>query len=941
MYKNYNLKFQMSSKSSNSMRFILVFFSFILAVIFQILITNEKYIWSITPLCISFVAMFFAVRSAKNFIFQKNVSTSYKNSEFIFKWNNMRIIFLIFSFTMCIIACLLFRNNDYNAFALLFFIFSIISFYSLFVIEKLKLIINYENLNIKNINISFIWVLLFFILILAFILRIYNINKLPKGLWYEEAVIIWEAKSLIGNLNQISEYSQSINISNLYLLPTTFLIELFGVSVSVGRIQSIFISLLSIIFMFLFVRLIFGNRIALISSLLIATMRWELIWSRMSLPIIVLPLLLLLASWMLFRTLKNNKPLDYAGLGGVLGLGVWFNFSFCIFSIVIFLYLFTYSRQFLDFNWYKYLQKIMFIVLGVLIISAPSILSMFMNGQGVLINTTNDYIFNNFDIDEFIYQIIRNFSEYLAMFNYLGDSNPRHNVVGFPMLDFISGVFLIMGLSVCLANYKDLRFRFLLIWLFFMLLPGILSISWNTPDSMKTIGVIPPVIIIITLGINTFWIFSSIVPWKFIRSKINYLFGFIVILIIFLNIYFYFYTYSTDDKVYSAFSTDHTLIAQDIINKRQDGFDIRGSRHFYGSLTLNVLTDNDDFLVILPEELPISPNLIEQGVAIYLEPRDKGMYDLLKLYYPNGQYSIITSPNEEILLYYLAVLNKDDLTLSNGLNAKYIYSNKEEVYETLLFSQQNWNIEKYSSKVPESYVWEGAIYINEPGLYKFYLESKDDVQMYFDGRPILSKNKKSIDLYPAVGIHKILIEGDNIDYNYFTALYWKPPGKGFELIGNNNLYKEPIQPYGFLASFFSIEPNVVINNDDYNSYIINSSEPFWYESKLEEPNTSLFEAYINIPTDDNYIFKIDSQSEVIINLNFNTLQEKASSYSSVEYEPVYLNKGENRIQIEFKNLFNLNSSMMKILWSKNNSIFEPIPVNLLSPIPDKMFKVKP
>ena len=147
----------------------------------------------------------------------------------------------------------------------------------------------------------------------------------------------------------------------------------------------------------------------------------------------------------LFEALKiesqNNKPLDYAGLGGVLGLGVWFNFSFCIFSIVIFLYLFTYSRQFLDFNWYKYLQKIMFIVLGVLIISAPSILSMFMNGQGVLINPTNDYIFNNFDIDEFIYQIIRNFSEYLAMFNYLGESNPMHNVVGFPMLDLFQVCF--------------------------------------------------------------------------------------------------------------------------------------------------------------------------------------------------------------------------------------------------------------------------------------------------------------------------------------------------------------------------------------------------------------------------------------------------------------------------------------------------------------------
>ena len=129
MYKDYNLKLQSSSKSSNSMRFVLVFFAFILAVIFQILITNEKYIWAITPLCISFAAMFFAVRSAKNFIFQNDLFTSYKNSEFIFKWNNRRIIFLIFSFILCIISCLLFRNNEYNAYALIIFLFSIISFY--------------------------------------------------------------------------------------------------------------------------------------------------------------------------------------------------------------------------------------------------------------------------------------------------------------------------------------------------------------------------------------------------------------------------------------------------------------------------------------------------------------------------------------------------------------------------------------------------------------------------------------------------------------------------------------------------------------------------------------------------------------------------------------------------------------------------------------------
>jgi len=919
------------------MRFILVSFAFILATIFQILIIREKYIWAITPLCISFGAMFFAVNSANSFSYKENASEFYKNPEFIFKWTKLKITFLIFSFVMCFVTCWLFIINGFNIFALIIFILSVISFYSLFIIEKFqfKLLINYEKPYIRNINISYIWFLLFIILTFGLFLRIYNINELPKGLWYEEAVIIWEAKSLIGDLNRISEYSSSINISNLYLLPTTFLVDVFGVSVSVGRIQSIFISLVTIIFMFLFVRLLFGNRTALISSLLIASMRWELIWSRMSLPIIILPLLLLFASWALFRALKNNKPLDYSILGGLLGLGFWFDFSFCIFSIVIFIYLLMHSRRYLDFNWYEYLQKIMFIFFGMLIISAPVVQNVIIYNEVIL----NDYIFNNFDIYEFPYQIMSNFSKHLAMFNYLGDSNARHNIPGAPMLDFTSGVFLLMGLSVCLANYKDLRFRFLLIWLFVMLLPGIFSMPWDTPNSMKTIGVIPPVIVIIVLGINAFWLFSNIGPWKFIRDNIKYLIGLIVIIITFTNIYSYFYIYSENDNVYSAFSTDHTLIAQDIINKRQNGFDILGSRHFYGSLTLSVLTDNDNFEVIFPDELPISPNNIKQGVAIYLEPRDKGMYDLLKLYYPTGQYSIITSPNQEILLYYLVLLTKYDLEIPNGLNARYVFSNKEEINEILLSTEKHWSIEKYKDKIPESFLWEGSLHITESGVYSFYLNSKDDIKVLFDGKQILSKFKKSIDIYPAMGIHNIKIEGENIDPNYYTALFWKQPGSDIQLIGNNNLYRDTIQPYGYISTFLPINENLL--NMNYNYYITNSSEPFWYKSKIQEPHFSLLEAYLNIPFDGNYSFKIESQNSVIVKLDSNILDKKDSLLLSIEYMPIYLQKGIHRILIESNNNFENKSSMMKILWAFGNNEYEVIPVDLLTPMPDKMFKVKP
>jgi len=57
--------------------------------------------------------------------------------------------------------------------------------------------------------------------------------------------------------------------------------------------------------------------------------------------------------------------------------------------------------------------------------------------------------------------------------------------------------------------------------------------------------------------------------------------------------------------------------------------------------------------------------------------------------------------------------------------------------------------------------------------------------------------------------------------------------------------------------------------------------------------------------------------------------------------PIYLQKGIHRILIESNNNFENKSSMMKILWAFGNNEYEVIPVDLLTPMPDKMFKVKP
>jgi hypothetical protein len=98
---------------------------------------------------------------------------------------------------------------------------------------------------------------------------------------------------------------------------------------------------------------------------------------------------------------------------------------------------------------------------------------------------------------------------HLAMFNFYGDPNWRHNFSGSPMLFWPVGILFLIGLifsikdlinslktknySLCIINFS------LLSWFFMMLLPGILTFE-GIPHSLRVIGVIPVVYIFVALG---------------------------------------------------------------------------------------------------------------------------------------------------------------------------------------------------------------------------------------------------------------------------------------------------------------------------------------------------------------------------------------------------------------------------------------------------------
>ncbi len=77
------------------------------------------------------------------------------------------------------------------------------------------------------------------------------------------------------------------------------------------------------------------------------------------------------------------------------------------------------------------------------------------------------------------------------MFNVRGDPNGRHNLPGRPMLDAISGALFVLGVALAAVRLHRPRWALLLLWPAWTLLGGILSLSFEAPQSLRANGALP------------------------------------------------------------------------------------------------------------------------------------------------------------------------------------------------------------------------------------------------------------------------------------------------------------------------------------------------------------------------------------------------------------------------------------------------------------------
>ncbi len=367
-------------------------------------------------------------------------------------------------------------------------------------------------------------IIVLIILAVAGFFRLYNLDSAPPGLYPDEAINANDAMQALGSGEFKIFYPDNNGREGLYVNILAGLFKIFGPSIWVLRFTSALLGILTVLFLYLLVREIFNWQIASLSSFFLAISFWHVNFSRIGFRGILVPLLVILTFYFLWKGFKYLKNSHFVLSGIFLGLGMYTYIPFRLvpFIVIILLLVFwqkikkDYSLSKYEEFRNKYIIGFAYILVLSLLVAAPILFFAYGNPDIFLTRTGQISIFG---ADNPLKQLFISIGKTLGMFNLTGDFNWRHNFSGIPQLFWAIGAFFVVGLLRSFwkcwrmkrehGHYSTVH-TLLLSWFFVLLIPAFLSAE-GLPHALRAIGVIPVAMIFAAEGV--WWVYDRLRDW--------------------------------------------------------------------------------------------------------------------------------------------------------------------------------------------------------------------------------------------------------------------------------------------------------------------------------------------------------------------------------------------------------------------------------------------
>ncbi len=280
-------------------------------------------------------------------------------------------------------------------------------------------------------------------------------------------------------------------------------IRLVGPNFLALRLVSLVCGLLSLALGHRLAKELFGRRVALLTTAMLAVSFWHIFDSRVALRPITL-LMMALASYLSFSVgLRRGGVLPFVLAGVSLGgsLHTYTSGLLVPATIVLFVvfYLLPFRRALLVQRWRGILLAltialIIFLPLGYHVAKHPA-------ASTARARDLSDHV--SLLLAGEPGPLLRDTLNVAGMFGFRGDPEWRYNLAGRPVFDPLTFLLFCLGLGICLARIRQPEYAFLLMWLVINIIPS--AITRHSPSTLRAIGSLTAIYVLPALPLGAAW----------------------------------------------------------------------------------------------------------------------------------------------------------------------------------------------------------------------------------------------------------------------------------------------------------------------------------------------------------------------------------------------------------------------------------------------------
>lgn len=345
------------------------------------------------------------------------------------------------------------------------------------------------------------------VLLIAAFFRLFALQDVPPGLAQDE-VLDADIAAFIRDGYHAFFFRDGYGHEPLYHYLAAPFAPLFGDNMLAIRLPSVFLGMLLVALTLRWAKREFGGVTAVVAGLGLAISWWPVIFSRIGIRPILLPVLLLLAIWFWRRPL-------------LAGLFLGLSFYSYTGARLIFLLPIGYAlvqrlagRQTIGgLAWWRWLA----ITLGVFIlVAAPMQITLWRDPtlqQRVeqLAGPLEALRAGN------VGPIVESGLRTLGVFSFTGDPRWTYSIPERPLFDPLTAILFYTGLGLALWRWRDRRMALLLVWLVAGLIPS--AITPQAPSTVRLVAALPVVYLLPGLAVAFIWQRLESRDWRLVASS--------------------------------------------------------------------------------------------------------------------------------------------------------------------------------------------------------------------------------------------------------------------------------------------------------------------------------------------------------------------------------------------------------------------------------------